>query len=441
MNSPRSGSRLVRAISTMLLLISPCSTIAAPVHLTPERDLVWKDFLGVNAHFLWFPKSDYQTQILRYKELGLEWVRVDLHWDTIEPKKGQYKWKLIDPLINLLDDQQLHSVFYLVGSAPFATTAPEDSATPDQYPPSDPQLFANRMVTLAKRYPGIDAWQVWNEPNLPSFWRPQEDPAGYWQLLNTTARALHARAPGRDVVTGGMAYYSQMPVVGGLMLQSLLEMGLPELDTVVAYHPYSELPEGELPSGSLDMLPAVKQINSALRSSGIEQIWATEWGWSSYDGPKELQAIIGEDGQADYTLRRLVLMSALDFDRVFLFALSDLDERASARDQHYGLLDIDGEPKPVYTALKYFLDVTGPNLHPGTPPVIINTPDDLYSVTWTRKDGKQLMLFWSDSGGRITLPNIQEAVLHNPMTQTHQTLIDRDGIQLPTLSSLQMLVW
>ena len=47
-------------------------------------------------------------------------------------------------------------------------------------------------------------------------------------------------------------------------------------------------------------------------------------------------------------LRRLALMSALDYDRIFLFTLSDLDQRASVRDRDYGLLDLDANPKPVY---------------------------------------------------------------------------------------------
>ena len=61
-------------------------------------------------------------------------------------------------------------------------------------------------------------------------------------------------------------------------------------------------------------------------------------------------------------------MSTQDFDRIYLFTLSDLDGRATARDRFYGLLDLNGDPKPSYTALKYFLEVTGPNLTPGDPP-------------------------------------------------------------------------
>ncbi|MFN2910829.1 hypothetical protein ACKUE4_25240, partial [Escherichia coli] len=75
-----------------------------------------------------------------------------------------------------------------------------------------------------------------------------------------------------------------------------------------------------------------------------------------------MQDIIGVEGQADYVLRRLALMSALDYDRIFLFTLSDLDQRASVRVRVSGLLDLDANPKPVYLALQRFLKVTGPKL-------------------------------------------------------------------------------
>ncbi|WP_205208387.1 hypothetical protein [Chromobacterium haemolyticum] len=164
-----------------------------------------------------------------------------------------------------------------------------------------------------------------------------------------------------------MAYYSQMPVRGGLMLEELVKKGSLNLKTIVAYHPYSQQPEGDDPK-TRDFVLRAQQINARLRQVKAPGIWATEWGWSSYAGPKEEQDIIGRDGQADYLLRRLALMSALDYDRVFLFALSDLDQRASACDRGYGLLDLDGKPKPAYKALARFLAITGPRLEPAAPP-------------------------------------------------------------------------
>ena len=132
-------------------------------------------------------------------------------------------------------------------------------------------------------------------------------------------------------------------------LDELGKLGAFKLGAIVAYHPYSLSPEGDDPKAR-DFVLRAQQLNSRLRAMKVAGIWATEWGWSSYAGPKEEQPIIGQDGQADYILRRLALMSAMDYDRIFLFALSDLDERASVRDRSYGLLDIQGNPKPAYRA-------------------------------------------------------------------------------------------
>ncbi|WP_256549203.1 beta-galactosidase, partial [Pseudomonas sp. 34 E 7] len=101
--------------------------------LKGNKVVVWKDFLGVNAQFLWFSPERYQLQIDRLKDLGLEWVRLDLHWDQLEPVAEQYQVATLDQLVNKLKDNQLKSVFYLVGSAPFITTAPAGAPYQDQY--------------------------------------------------------------------------------------------------------------------------------------------------------------------------------------------------------------------------------------------------------------------------------------------------------------------
>jgi len=92
--------------------------------LKAPRAVVWKDFLGVNAQFLWFSPERYNKQIDRLQDLGLEWVRLDLHWDRLETAEDQYQLASLDQLVKDLEARQLKSVFYLVGSARFITTAP-----------------------------------------------------------------------------------------------------------------------------------------------------------------------------------------------------------------------------------------------------------------------------------------------------------------------------
>lgn len=432
---------LMAAIAVGSALLLSERVDAEPVNLAPDRTLVWKDFLGVNAHFLWFKPEQYRKQISQYQKLGLEWVRVDLHWDRLEPKEEDYQLSTFDELDRTLTASHLKSVFYLVGSAPFVTTAPRGADFQDQYRPRDPKLYALRLAMLARRYPNIDAWQVWNEQNLPNNWRPRVDAKEYAELLLASHQALNIAAPGRTQVMGGMAYYSQMPPKGKtLMFEALGALGVQNLGMVAAYHPYSMTPETDEP-GKNEVLLRGNQLNGILHGAGVKEVWATEWGWSSYAGPKELQDLVGVDGQADYTLRRLALMTSQDYQRIFLFALSDLDERASVRDQHYGLLDLNGEPKPVYTALSRFLEITGPSLAPGKTPALSNVPDTLYSVAWTRADGKHLLMYWSAKGDSLTLPQVQQGELFDPLTGARQPLKDKNGLRLPVKPTLQILVW
>ncbi|MUF07634.1 beta-xylosidase [Pseudomonas sp. CCM 7893] len=432
---------LVVALAVGSALLLSETVDAEPINLAPERTVVWKDFLGVNAHFLWFKPEQYRKQISQYQKLGLDWVRVDLHWDRLEPKEQGYQLSTLDELDRTLTAEKIHSVFYLVGSAPFVTTAPKGAPFQDQYRPRDYNVFALRLAMLAQRYPNIDAWQVWNEQNLPNNWRPAVNAREYGQLLLASHKALNIAAPGKTQVMGGMAYYSQMPPRGkSLMFEALGALGVQNLGMVAAYHPYTMTPETDEP-GKNEVLLRGNQLNATLHNAGIKDVWATEWGWSSYAGPKELQDLVGVDGQADFTLRRLALMATQDYQKIFLFALSDLDERASVRDQYYGLLDLKGEPKPVYTALARFLETTGPSLKPGTTPVLKELPDTFYSVSWTRADGKHLLMYWSAKGTHISLPEVKAAELLDPLTGAKQTLNDNNGIRPAVKPTLQILVW
>lgn len=257
--------------------------------------------------------------------------------------------------------------------------------------------------------------------------------------MTATAAALRTVDANKPVVAAGMAFFSEMPN-GQTMLAALGALGVTGWNTVMSYHPYTQLPEGNDPA-NLDFIAKTTALNQTLRASGVKTLWSTEWGWSNYPGPKEAQDLITLQGQADYVVRRVALMSAMDFDKIFLFTLSDLDQRASVRDQSYGLLDIDANPKPVYTALKNFLDVSGPQLTPGDPPTADQLPDGLFSIGWTRADGHKLWFFWSAQGGNAHLPNLTSATLYDPLRGTQTPVSGTNGLTVAVKSNLQILLW
>ena len=421
-----SCKKLSSMLFSLMVLICPSLEAEPSLSLKGPRDVVWSDFLGVNAQLLWFEEAAYRNQLDQMQALGLNWVRVDLHWDRLEPAPGQWQLNTLDRMTQVLAEKDVRSLLFMVGSAPFASSAPAGTPNYDQYPPISAQMFANSLGYLASRYPTVDAWQVWNEQNIPPFWQPMEDPAAYNQLLEVSLNKLEQISPDAQRVIGGMAYYSQMPLRGGLMLEALDGMGSIRGDRVVAYHPYSLMPEGDV-AADKDFLVRGTVLNQLLRERGSESIWATEFGWSSYSGQVEWQPIIGEQGQADYLVKRIALMSAMDYDRIFLFNLSDLDARATLRDQKYGLLRLDGSQKPAYKTLKRFLDITGPSIKPLNAPAFANAPQGMLSIAWQRTDGRWVWLFWAQEPGRVTLIRKGKGTIYNPLRGTSRSFSAGSG--------------
>ncbi|HEY0289761.1 MAG TPA: cellulase family glycosylhydrolase [Pseudomonas sp.] len=423
----------------LISVLSLCATNAfAETILRAPRAITWQDYLGVNVQFDAFTPDIYQKQMSRLDQLGLAWVRWTLEWQNLEPAQGQYNLSDLDAAMNAANTHHYNTVAYLTGSATFDSSAPVGASNSEKYPPQDFSLFAERMTALSQHYPHIEHWQVWNEPNIT--WLPLADPKAYYDLLTTTASAIRAAAPDKNIVTAGVAYYGQMLGRTSNMLHCLLSLGLASRNIVAAYHPYSEHPEGDSVQDR-DFLLRANDLNNTLHNAGVKNVWATEWGWPSYGGPLQTQHLAGLERQADYTLRRLALMSALDYQRIFLFSLSDLDQRASPRERSYGLLDLNGEPKPVYTALRNFLRITGPTLQPTDLPLAISIPEDLYAVPWTRPDGFHVLMAWSESRAHLNIPGIKTAVLYDPLSGQHTNLADARGVDMALTPTLQILVW
>lgn len=430
-------------------------TLGAPKALAPVplKPVVWSDFLGLNAQLQWFAPDVAQQQVKHLQALGLSWVRLALHWMLLEPEPGQLKLEGTDRMMALVQQAGLHSVVYVVGSPRFASSAPAGAPYADKYPPSDPQVYAQRMVALAQRYPMVDVWQVWNEPNIPAFWQPRIDPEGYARLLQPAVAALRKAVPDKPIAMAGMAYHSEMAGRGGLMLDAMGKLGAYKLKLIACYHPYSAEPEGA-EGGVRDFLTHTPFVNQGLRAYGVQQIWATEWGWSSYDGPKEEQPIVGEAGQAGHTLKRLALMATQDFDRIFLFTLADLDARAGVRDRRYGLLRENGAPKPVYHALQRFLAICGPRLEPGAAVRVEGAggrlPEGLVSIAWRRPDGKRVWMAWAHQPMNVSLVDLvgaagaaRLAAWHQPVAATQREVRIEAGqpLRLDVGTELQILVW
>ena len=182
---------------------SPAPTQAEPSPTLPpavktDGSMASPDY-GIQAFMWWKPEvADRDLQLVQ--DAGFKWVKQLVSWQDIEGAgKGEYDWGNLDRIV---DQAQQHGLKLVV----------RVSQDPDRpfwagNPPENTDHFADFLAAMASRYQGrIQAYQVWNEPNLAREWggrRP--DPTGYARLLKSAYGAIKGADPKATVITAGMA--------------------------------------------------------------------------------------------------------------------------------------------------------------------------------------------------------------------------------------------
>lgn len=449
------------------------------------KRIVMADYLGFNLPLLSVVdtvpvvavnEALYTASVTQLKALGLRRVRVDFHWAVMEPTQGQESaiaFAVTDDLIGRLRDDGIEVLVQLGGVPEYYAAVGCDPSVlgSDTCPPSEAGIaaLAMRMVQYAQRWPSIEHWQIGNEPNLSRYAETQYDGL-YARTAQAVVDAFAAAGITHKLALAGMGYYGDYTPSPGP--QYITKTGSMLLDVVnnhptlidgldaVAYHPYTDAPEGE-PGGLNPMTAGVfveraGELNADLRVGGhVKEIWATEFGWSTYQALTGVvvQTPISLDTQADYYLRRLALTFGLDFDRAYLFNLADMGPgpetltyvpvTGTARDDFYGVITRAGTPKPAYTALARFLSVTGPVL---TEAPAFTTVEGVDSATlgthWTRNDGKHVWMVRAETARTVSIPGVSAAVIHDCVagTETPAT-VNAGAVVVPVSTNLMVIVY
>jgi len=157
---------------------------------------------GIQAFLYWRPEvAERDLQLIN--DIKFNWVKQGFSWREIEGAgKGDFNWSNTDRMMDQIDAHGLKVIARI-------STQPEWAGGnyPELGPPDNYQDLADFLTALATRYKGrIDAYQIWNEPNLAREWgnRPP-NPAEYAQLLKVAYQAIKAVDPNAWVITAGLA--------------------------------------------------------------------------------------------------------------------------------------------------------------------------------------------------------------------------------------------
>jgi hypothetical protein len=293
--------------------------------------------------------------------LGAGWVRIWGGWDAVEPGQDQYAENIINDMnyeVNTAKSRGLKVLMVMQRTPAWASGGKGTFA-----PPNNPADFGEMMGTVARRIPGVDAWELWNEPDESEFFYGGPQPAKYAAMVKAAYPRIKAAQPNDVVVTGGL--------VGNDMdfVEKLYGYGLHGNFDALAVHTDTACltdspdyiyrdPQGRIGRYTFSSFREVHSV-MARHGDGDKPIWMTELGWSTQStaphscpiGEKKGTKPLGvsEARQAELLTQAFSCLQADPLVKVaFWFGMQDF--RGSPHAGGYGLYRLDGSAKPSAAA-------------------------------------------------------------------------------------------
>lgn len=371
MTRRRLSASLAGALAVLTgLSVAPPSTAAEPSPPDPFFG-TWSDGMSIAAAET---RAASQERLDDVSSQGVGLVRQYVWWDRIERdpvnNPGVYDWTVLDGLV---DDATARGVTILptLLYTPDAYSSDPDPATSPLYPPDDPQKLADFATALVDRYgthgdywdctdlsilPGqgwtceepyapILMWEVWNEPDFPSWWKGEPDAAEYLALLEPVHAAIKAADPAAQVVLGSLTN-----VGGGYSdeyLDELYRLGARQYFDVIALNAYAR------DVGAMMAFVRGTREVASRHGDRDKPMLITEYGWSTLENSTSYitttagcQAALLHASTRELSRRRdeLGLIGAIQFQ------WHDVATTARAWPHYAGVRYADGTAKPSLAA-------------------------------------------------------------------------------------------
>jgi hypothetical protein len=319
----------------------------------PAPSLPGKD--GVNQDLVRDRREHVALQVPLMAAAGVQWVRMPIRWFTVEPERDAYTWTAVDPVVDQVTAAGME-VLAVLGSTPSWASGvargevPEDAHW-DAYEPTSVADFARYAHAVASHYRGrIRAYEIFNEPNTPTHWRPWPDAQRFVEFLCAGYAAVKYADPSHVVVVGGLngngLTLGWETPEGRDFLKAIYAGPGRHCFDVMAIHPFAHPVADGLPT----LQAWVDQTRGYMRAQGdARELWLTEVGWST--GPNLWgHPTISEAQQADWV--EAIYRDLIGPEKVFWYNFKDTRRHSTDPEHRWGWLHFDLEPKPAYERFK-----------------------------------------------------------------------------------------
>ncbi len=345
--------------------VTPTPTVA-PSPVSPMQTPEY----GVHT-FLWWSAETRARDAQLAKDAGFGWVKQVFSWRNIEGAgKGIFDWAIADQVVQAVNDRGLKIIARVDFQPAWARADGANNGPPDNYADYGDFLYA-----MAGRYRGrVQAYEIWNEPNLAREWGDQPpNAAEYVALLRVAYRRIKEADPSAVVITAGLA-----PTGTGLphaipdvqYLREMYQAGVKSYFDVLGVHAPGYKAAPEVSPGDVDNDPAlggqrffcfrrVEDLRQVMvdNGDGGKQMAVLEFGWTSDprpDSPYNWHSV-SEETKAEYIVR--AYQWARDHWSPWMgvmTVLSIADPAWTENDEQYwwAITNPDGTTRPAYDAVR-----------------------------------------------------------------------------------------
>lgn len=352
------------------------ASITDPGGELPEVDL----FYGLE---IYIAGQDINAITAQIQQLGFTWAKVNVDWRNLEPEQGNINFIDLDAAVNTLNANGINILLTISTAPDWARPSASAQQMGEDGPPDDFADFATFVSALATRYTGkVQAYQIWNEPNLRREWASGEYPIRadhYMDLVRAADEAIEAVDPDALVISAGLAPTGFNDGVNAIddrvFLQDMFSNDAATIVDAIGAHPngwanppastccdQSEGVETHFDNERFYFLNTLEAYRAVINRNGASAmpIWITRFGWGTADGsviqePSDNNVFLTYtdlEEQATYVGDAFALGEELGFvGGMFLNNLNGCQAN-DAEACYYSLIDANNTARPSFLAVR-----------------------------------------------------------------------------------------
>ncbi|MCU0308015.1 MAG: hypothetical protein MUE51_09685 [Thermoleophilia bacterium] len=285
-----------------LVVLIPALLAAAATPATAAPALAVQD-----DRLTWAPLDRLDDRARMIAQTGARWTRVDVFWRDVAPTRPRrptdpadpaYRWERIDTTLRALRAEGVSAMLTPYRSPRWANGGSGDPRTAPRA-----RAYAQFMVALGRRYsgryradgvvlPAVRHFEVWNEPNIAFFLRPQwarrggrmvpVSPEIYARMLKEVHPRLRRARPDAVVIAGALAPTNTTNAPASVGVADFIRGVRARRAPVMAasQHVYPGAPPG-----TSRALPSEWGIPAIRRLWGNRPLYVTETGYTTASTP------------------------------------------------------------------------------------------------------------------------------------------------------------